>query len=151
MAQKYADENILGPTNAIWCNAVINGNKDTAQKIWSEHIQNERHVEYRPITERAIKDNDDVMLLGLIECLRTPNASLPVSNDLNIELLSIYLNNERLDDALKIAGTLNSNQRWIRPNDLKRLKTSLEKDGKEFPFVEADLVIEFDSVEGRIE
>lgn len=150
MAKKYADKNILSPMNAIWCDAVINKYNETAQEIWSKYIQNKATVEFRPIIDKAIKDNDDAMLCELIEYLQTANVSKPTLDGLNAGLLSIYLNNERFDGALEIAKILKSNQRSMRPNDLRRLKAGLEKDGKEFPF-ESDLGNEFDSAKRRVE
>lgn len=146
MAEKYAAKNVTAPMNAIWCHAVINGDKEAATKLWTEHIQFIKDVYFRPITERAFKDNNAAMLYELIDYMESSDTTNTNLGGVNACLLSIHLNNGQFDDALKIAETLKSSKKPIYHKDLKRLQIGLEAAGKEFPF---DIKIDWMSTKNR--
>lgn len=134
-AQKCADKNMLGPMTAIWSCAVIKGDTETGKRVWEKYIRNNAYINYRPITQKAFQDNNTTILYDLIEYLETSSVGKNVVNGVKAVIHSIHLNNGQLNEALKVAESLNFDTASIKTKELRRLKCALEAAGKNVPFI----------------
>lgn len=133
LALKCADQMVFGPINVIWCHQFIERNKEASDRLWEEFIKNSSFFFYQPITNEALKNNDCALVIDLISCLQTTETGKNQLDRAQRCLLNIYINNNELDDALRIADLLRTNGTDISRQTLTKLLMALKAAGREVP------------------
>lgn len=128
------EKNIFGPISVIWCHHLINGNKESAQKVWDEYLQNSSTIYYRSITGKAFENNDDGLINNLIEYLQSSeNTKDHVAGAYN-SLVRIYIRKNQLDDALNVFGIMKKGDMAIDMRVTLKLRAAMKAEGKVFPY-----------------
>lgn len=134
LARNYAAQKVTSPMGAIWCYHVINGNKEIAQNLWTEFIQDREDILYRPIIKKADQENNADIMHDLINCLQTSYTGRDNLDGAYSTLLDIYVRKKQFDDALEIVEILKTRSAEVNRSTLGHLKFGLRAQGKEFPY-----------------
>ncbi|CAO1333276.1 unnamed protein product [Diamesa serratosioi] len=135
LALKYAAKGQLGPMNVLWSFHFINNNKETADRLWNEHLVSAPRLMFQRIVHLGRDNQDHALVQRLIDLLRNAKVSEGAIGNAYSCLLDIYSNKNDADACLKtleisIKDVCLEN---INRTALMRVKECVEKAGKKFP------------------
>lgn len=87
VARKYAACGINSPINILWIHMFMNGQKEAADKLWSEFLSRDDKIMFTPIVTKAKVERDAALVEHLLSKLKT----IPVSTECLGHVYSIFL------------------------------------------------------------
>lgn len=136
LASKAADNHYHVPLMIVWCYHFIEGHHEIANQMWLEHIQFQKDIAFKYITQTAIRKQDVMLAKKLVDLLESSSVSEEALAMAHSDLLDVYAATEQFEEGAKVIDMLNHQKKLhlVQKASLKRIRRGLEAAGKLFPY-----------------